>query len=261
MQQPRELGLYRTCVYPNTSKLSRLGDNMKLKYLLLISFFAVIMCLSLASAEEIVYNVKIKQGWNLVYGDTTNDVFGLSMVARYRWVNPINKNILFYPESFTTVENEEIYKITNEDETILNALAQKIGPLNAYFEDDADWIYFNKESTISFIFNSEVYESLDVITIKLFKGWNTKTIMPWMIGKTVDDFRGNCDINDVAIYDANNDNWLPFMSENFHEDMVMGGFAIKVDDNCILEFDVIENTNEEGSNETIPSQPIGGSIV
>ncbi len=210
--------------------------------------FLVISAAVLAQEpEEKTYTVKMNKGWNLVYGDIASFdssdsqgnilvgdeyITNQNLVARYRWVNPVNKNVLLYPKEYLTKENEKIYGLTAEEEARLG----QIPDASVYFEDDADWAYFDKAGTISYRFGGVSTE----YKIKLFKGWNTKTIMPWMVasraagGKKVDDFKGNCIVEDVAIYDATKDNWLPFKNEQFYEDMAMGGFAIKVSDNCEL---------------------------
>lgn len=187
--------------------------------------------------ERRTYTVKVKEGWNLVYGDISTDFFGENLVARYRWVNPLNKNVLLYPTEFITKDNKKVYGLTEEDEAILRDLESELGYLGYYFEDDAEWVYFSESDTLTY--NTNVGSPNKV---KLFEGWNIKTIMPWMAapsskgGKTIDDFKGDCIVEDVVIYDADKDNWLPFKDEEFYDEMIYGGFAIKVANNCEFSF-------------------------
>ena len=162
--------------------------SIKLFLYVFLTFLVISSFVLAQLTEEKTYTVNINKGWNLVYGDISsfdsfdsegNKLVGdkyitnQNLVIRYRWVNPFNKNILLYPKDYITKENEIIYSLTVEEEAQLG----QIPDVSLYFEDDADWAYFNKAGIISYRFNGVSSEH----KIKLFKGWNTKTIMPWMV--------------------------------------------------------------------------------
>tara|TARA_Y100000310_G_scaffold293882_1_gene323855 strand:+ start:89 stop:763 length:675 start_codon:yes stop_codon:yes gene_type:complete len=215
----------------------------------LIMPIALILLIALSfsvSAKD--YYVDVKQGWNLLYGDVASyDPFGNAkagvltqdnVVAKYRYVNPVDVNVLEYSKENIDQEEREYYSLNDElEDQILESCGNY--DCGEYFEDDASWVYFDKPGQIYMDFNEpSPIESGESLGIRLFKGWNTKTFTPSMFSTgngeyaTIDDFKGDCIVEDFTGYDGQREEWVNLMGEELYTEAILSGFAIKVKEDC-----------------------------
>lgn len=224
----------------------------KLILFLIIFLLTALAVSTYAISQDKDYSLSVKRGWNLVYGDiSTYSAFDSesrgflgdkNVVAKYRYVNPINTNFLEYSKEEVDKSQKQYrsYSELNAEELtiIKNSCGEKC---DEYFEDDASWVYFDQPGKILFRFTDPktiIVESGEKLGIRLFKGWNTKTFMPKMFAMgngeyaSISDFKGDCIIEDVEIYDGEKEKWENATEKSFSDSDILSGLAIKVGNNC-----------------------------
>jgi hypothetical protein len=184
--------------------------------------------------NEDISTLTLGPGWNLVYGFDFSRCDKLQpkklceddILAKYMYFTPLKKYFKVYPNG------EEL---TNEEIEIINSYDKE-----GYLRHTAWWIYTKEEKNIYF----NVPSDYDIISeIKLIKGWNLVPITPDMIGKKLNEFKGNCEILKGFRYDASSASWVEL--EKFNQSDILLGFAVKVEDNCKLGTVVEEDSGIE----------------
>lgn len=218
----------------------------------------LLLTASLVSATD--YYVDVKPGWNLLYGDTTSYDSNDNAIVKYRYVNPVDKNILEFVKKEVAEEKKDYYSLSKEDEAkIMDACGDY--DCGEYFEDDASWVYFENSERLQLTFSSQpiTMERGKSLGIRLFSGWNVKTFMPMMFATgngnfaTIDDFKGDCNVEAVEVYDPETESWIDYQNRRFYKDFIMRGIAIKVSNDCELK--ASESYQQESAEETgIPTE-------
>lgn len=218
----------------------------------------LLLTTSLVSATD--YYVDVKPGWNLLYGDITTYDFNDNAIVKYRYVNPVDKNILEFVKKDVSEEKKDYYSLSNEDESKIMVACGDYD-CGEYFEDDASWIYFENSERLPLTFSSQpiTMERGESLGIRLFSGWNVKTFMPKMFATgngnfaTIEDFKGNCNIEAVEVYDPETESWIDYKNKRFYKDFILRGIAIKVSNNCELK--ASETYQQESAEDTgIPKE-------
>jgi hypothetical protein len=115
-----------------------------------------------------------------------------------------------------------------------------------YFTIYSVWYYSDENLKVSTVqFDGQLkdfFESYDegLIKYKLMTGWNLITINKRMIGKNLDDFKGNCNLERVVFWNADSQEWKEDKGNTnieFEERTIAGaGLAVKVSDECEFVF-------------------------
>jgi len=70
------------------------------------------------------------------------------------------------------------------------------------------WVYTTNECTLQKTFWTSVSNENDQIAfLKLAKGWNFVSISPWMGGKKISEFLGDCTLSKITAWDATMQRW------------------------------------------------------
>ncbi|MFA6354761.1 MAG: hypothetical protein WCX12_03715 [Candidatus Paceibacterota bacterium] len=215
--------------------------SSSINILLLIVFFSFALFSNSTKAENQPYlvghDIKITKGWNLLISTSEFDSYNpgniikedyiknIDVLVRYLWVNPLDKYI--------RGDIPEIKSISKNDQNKILELKSQLGEDAELYASNASFVYFKKSGT----FVASRYKGVVIPynRVKLFKGWNLKYVDEWMVsgeGKTIEDFKGNCNVEKLYFYDSENKKWQSYMQEKFTDNMVFRGFAIKVADNC-----------------------------
>jgi hypothetical protein len=207
------------------SSINYEGNQPSVTYSIEEEFFCGGDCLG-----EGVYSLKLEPGWNLVYGDIAdygicdqnqpNKLCNDDVLVRYMYVNPLNKYLMVTPtrEDLTSGEQSELNSIPNVGE---------------YFENNAHWVFVKNEKSLVLNFKNSFDDSNTVNEMRMFKGWNLITVMPLMIDKNIEDFKGNCEVEKVVTIDPDQNKWIDIGNVDLAGRTSVGaGFAIKVADNC-----------------------------
>lgn len=105
------------------------------------------------------------------------------------------------------------------------------------------WVYSEQDGQYSFGWGYPGFNSgnFALSQIKLSPGWNFTFVSPYMIGKTLNDLRGNCTFSKVYSYakEGGEVRWLPLLQtmgpgENFNDYSVGFSLVIKVPAACQL---------------------------
>ena len=198
---------------------------------------------SVANAQ---YTVEIKKGWNLVSllpflavsgkkGASAStcswlqgDVSSGSSAEKY-----LKQNIFGYDSL------KRKYVSLSE----LNSIPWQINGsylVNSMY--NSYWLRSNEDCSVSMDLssaasNTEVFKNLHQISsnnYKLVQGWNFVAALPDMEGKTLDDFKGSCEIRSAYAFDTLANKWVNLNRIEFSHGAVGYGFVIKVAGDCVL---------------------------
>jgi hypothetical protein len=178
--------------------------------------------------QEGGYDIEIyvEEGWNLVHAILPQyDIISfdgeiqISDIKTVFYYSPIkNKYIEFYP-SFS---QSELSERENNDGLLMNSF----------------WIYTTKAGYLKYITPSGYPEQPeDGFYQEVFRGWNFVSIIPEMIGKTLEDIKGNCDIENAYQWVLKEKRWGKIPKENVfleHKSPSGIGMIIKVTNDCTL---------------------------
>lgn len=76
--------------------------------------------------------------------------------------------------------------------------------------------------------------------IKMAKGWNFITVTPWMIGRSLNEIKGNCEIDKIAGWKDVEQSWIITLGDDdklnnpFEMNNIGRGFGVKISDKCNL---------------------------
>ncbi len=126
---------------------------------------------------------------------------------------------------------------------------------NLDFSDDNNplfntgvWIYVSEDINASRPIYGQNVVSLE--GFQLYEGWNVLSIVPEMIGKTVNDFKGDCNFLSLYFWGSMEQKWLLvdelIDQSDFSDQALAEGFIIKVEDDCNFGY---------GANGGVPSPP------
>ena len=192
----------------------------------------------------------IYKGWNLVYGfispDQLNDQsFDKSHIkAIYAFIPTTQKYVRLFPNG-ENLEDLEDSGTIDDDEILQMALfiySDKTveGELNGMAHGTEYWLY----------------DTPNPYTERtMYKGWNFVGITPDLIGNSLNDLKGSCDIEKAYLFDAQQQQWGTIFNllddKNIikNEAGVGSGFIIKVTNNCKL------GTSSGGNIPSVPTLP------
>jgi len=172
------------------------------------------------SREYVETTASFYKGWNIIWGlPNPGWLSGAELVpenikAIYALYPGTNEYVRFHPEP-------ELEKIKDSNFR-----------WDTYTNIGAFWVYSNKEAIKEEYW---VMNPAPIDSTQLIKGWNFIGITPEMMGKTLDDFKGTCNIQKAYFWSAPANRWFEFsLSEIIVEDYEGTGLVIKVSSDCNL---------------------------
>ena len=204
---------------------------------LLVSFIGIV---SSFDTDDVEYrgSVSVEKGWNLLtfYSMDFSNFLGDNrlyeslrddgVIAVYLYDEYSRDYIKLYPN--LEKEKHERYLESIGD------VEEDIGSLGEYsrISNAAMWIYMKWSRQFQ-------YKTLDgpmpINFIELKGGWNLLSVHPSMVGKNIDDIKGECSISKFGYWDAEEQKWEDRRDDEFTSDMIGTGFAIKVREDCKME--------------------------
>ncbi len=192
---------------------------------MLLVGFAVFVSAYMTGQGNGPYNVELElnEGWNIIAGTlpkdgiSSNSEIQASDIRAMWYYSPTQKKyILVYPKA-------DLESLQKEDEDI--------------YLTSAMWIYSNKAGIIKYS-TLEDYAPLE--NRQLYSGYNFVTITPDMDGKSLNDFKGNCEINKAYLWDVQNQQWGTILNLLDDKNILQKeagagyGFIVKVLNDCSL---------------------------
>ena len=109
--------------------------------------------------------------------------------------------------------------------------------VNYYGEDDhlmisAMWLYTEKTGTLEY---KTRRFPLDLKYKRLIKGWNFVSFTPQMTSRSLEDFKGNCDVIKAYVFNSaeNEKEWHNVaMNDNIPDEVEGLGMVVKVENDC-----------------------------
>src|SRR3989344_86734 len=190
---------------------------MNKKFVLPITF-AIILASAvfvLADNFNIKYNVAVDEGWNLLQGFVTPDLItggeitSQDVVAVYAYLPSENKYARIYPNPEVKVDDEEL--------------------LNSAF-----WVYLKKSGWLEYNVEEEwAYAN----NRNMVAGWNFVGITPDILGKSLNEIMGDCNIEKAYFWNFEDKEWNSLtegrLKDNkFNNDVIGLGVVVKVSNDC-----------------------------
>lgn len=176
------------------------------------------------TAEFVEQNFQFVKGWNLVQG-----------ILNPEWIQTNSNNIkAIYAYNPTTDEYVRFYPEPENN---------KIGETNFAWSTwgrfGALWVYSEND------FNSNYwrFENFPLEQTPLFSGWNFIAFTPEMSGQTFNQIKGDCNINDIYLWNYVGQEWsdeaspkrqISNLDKPIDDDFEGYGFIIKVSSDCKL---------------------------
>jgi len=217
--------------------------------LLSLAVFVSAIMVKVSDEHELydLYTIKVKlnKGWNLVNvgGDLleNSEIQEQDILAIYNY-NPFTKKyVRLHPDEETLVYPcDPDCSIEEKLKFNINVGAQP------------SWLYSNKEG----FFEAEEIPAKKLDNRDLSMGWNFVTITPEMVGKTIADIKGNCNIEKAYAWDIATQDWDDDLMNNnweFREGSIVEpgrGIVVKSANYCSLK---INGGNSILSPPTIPN--------
>ena len=178
--------------------------------------------LNIDSSGDLVNEVYINKGWNIVMGITGEDILSTSEITSENL-----KAVWYY--SPTTSEYLEMHP--NLD----SGKFRDTGLDDDYILTSAMWVYSDKEGTLKYNPNDDILiENIDLDKNRqLYKGYNFVTVTSNMVGETLEEIKGNCIIEKAYWWDNGGQDWVFWDDEALRYNENTGkGFIVRVSDDC-----------------------------
>jgi len=211
---------------------------------------------TIASIEQEVSVIRpLDKGWNLVSGfsgdyqiSSDSDITSKNIKAIYSYYAPAQIYIRFYPklESAELASLASTYNINDNNDDSL-----------AY---NANWVYSDKRGDLKYSPNIPSQYSIKSLNdYQMYVGWNFVGITSEMIGKTLNELKGNCEWTRIYAYNTDNKKaqWVDVLNnvnpnymdkDKLNFDVENTGLVIKVSSNCKL-------GSPEGEVPSVPALP------
>ncbi len=214
---------------------------MKRKFVLLGLFVVMVVSSVIASdnygsqydlLDNVPGSVTLSRGWNLVtiYAFSDDAAFEGTYLDPRSGLGPVfffNKYSQNYIQLFSEKDRGKLYEFFEQVGD-----PEEGGDIEEYGSaaSSSMWVYASKEQTL-------IFETLDGPAppdlMKLSSGWNFLTVTPYMVGDSLDNIAGDCEIKKAAYWDSGEQKWKVLNGDRGLKDKwLWKGFVVKVRDNC-----------------------------
>tara|TARA_Y100000310_G_scaffold253708_1_gene260635 strand:- start:230 stop:1186 length:957 start_codon:yes stop_codon:yes gene_type:complete len=171
-------------------------------------------------------NIQFQKGWNLIGMWTLDD--SLSELID-------NKNVE-YVFIFDNLNKNYVQLAPNWESGKLGSILGP-GTRPGYFLNAGVWVYVEEDYLFS---PQSIDDPASIDVLKMERGWNIFSITPDMIGKSLNDIEGDCQITSAYLWDEDNQQWGTIF--NLMDDRnileteggVGKGLVVKVNEDCQL---------------------------
>ena len=204
-------------------------------FLLSLLVFTSLIVLVYASAQAQSLELKIYKGWNLVSLAVMSggpEDFKITcplqdLIALYGY-DPLEKRYVKIKDVTEADPDRGIFHSAWEfykgDGTYQNYLARS--------SVNSGWLYSTKDCSITIPFFPSFFT---VATPDKFPaGWNFFTVFSDMVGKSLDEIKGDCIIEKAYIWNPEGQVWMPLGDQKFAETIIGYGFVFKTTNDCSL---------------------------
>jgi hypothetical protein len=206
---------------------------MKNKILILMIVGMLIVPVTFASwdSAEREIHIPIEKGWNLVYAGYSELNYGES---------PVKGND-FNPKCFYRSDLKE-YACFNDDTDLntdpkwdwIRLLMDDAEKKNKLLQSSL-WVYSQKEGDMILHWDAMNEQHLDLSYYNMDAGWNFCSVVPPMVGYSLDELKGDCEIEKAYFYDNVNVDWVEMDTSQVFDASVGGhGFVMRVRETCTL---------------------------
>lgn len=212
---------------------------MNKKFVLSISLIILFLGVTLVYATELKWgftttdasveqkSLVLIKGWNLIQGLADPSFIVSGTQGRANSQGYIKAIFAFNP-----INKEYVRVYPNPERTALDALPSSILqlPLWVYSSGDGETISYQTESlTGNFQFTWPA-------------GWNFISVGNEMVGRSLDEIKGNCNIEKAFGWDPKSQDWISIMTTPFDKEAVGMGYVIKFSSDCKLGTSTTEGT-------------------
>lgn len=189
------------------------GKIPKMKRILLIGIFALVLSamvfavvittpIGTYDSETGNATITLKPGWNIVPTGSNEVTQGnCNIKAAWIWISTAGKYIGGSPES-GGMSQEDSLLITNAEEEGFLFAQVKSGKFVGGM-----WVYTTNQCQVQKTFSTSEPSDGELNVVKLAKGWNFVAISPWMGGKKISEFLGECTLSKITAWDVTMQRW------------------------------------------------------
>lgn len=171
-------------------------------------------------------NIQFQKGWNLIGMWALDD--SLSEL--------INNKSVEYVFIFDNLNKNYVQLAPNRESGKLGSI---LGPgiRPGYFLNAGVWVYVEEDYLFS---PQSIDDPTSIDVLKMERGWNIFSITPDMIGKSLNDIEGDCQITSAYLWDEDNQQWGTIFNLMNDRDIleteggVGKGLVVKVNEDCQL---------------------------
>jgi len=221
-------------------------EKMKSKIIFLLSLliFTSLVVSIYALAQPRTLEVKIYKGWNLV----SLAIMGVDPQNFETTCSPQDLIVLY---GYDPIEKRyvKIKDITEVDPKVgifgstygFVKLSEETGKYIAISPVSSGWLYSIKDCSMTLragvpadfvlVAAVNIYTSVNA---GFPAGWNFFTVFHDMVGKSLDDIKGDCTIKKAYIWNPEDKTWLKLKEQKFSEPLLGYGFVFKTANDCLL---------------------------
>jgi len=204
--------------------------------LVLLVGLAVFVSASYSSSQKWII-IPIKNGWNLVPASSWELNLGLN--------SPVTFSDFKHGYAYNPFDGK--YLLIRKNGKDIYGGDGKPTPdwvTSSWLKTASLWMYSDKDGNFLMKWDSSVSKPSSS-DYELKNGYNLIWLTPEMVGKTIEELRGTCNIQKAYGWDTSQNNayWNDLLDEKLPEEAVGMGFVIKVADDCTLS--VSETISEE----------------
>ncbi len=167
--------------------------------------------------DNIIYTASVSKGWNLLNGGVYSNRLTANSDIKEKDISAI---YVYSPS-----QNEYLQIYPNLDEEKLNIEDKQSAKIHL-IESSSAWVYIQRDGMIEY----EVGDMVSIRKRELVPGWNFISVTESALGQTLNNLKGNCDIQS-AYYYFKEYKKLDLNME-FPNDMSSLGLIIKVPNKC-----------------------------
>ncbi len=208
-------------------------------FLSILLIFSSLIVLVYASAQPQTLELKIYKGWNMV------SLLVMSGGPEdFEITCPLQDLIVLYgydPLEKSYVKIKDVTQLSSQDRRdrgIFHSSWEfykgegKYQNYIARSSVNSGWLYSTKDCKITIPFFPSFFT---VVTPDKFPaGWNFFTVFSDMVGKSLDDIKGDCVIEKAYIWNPEAQGWMELGEQKFAETILGYGFVFKTSNDCLL---------------------------
>lgn len=179
--------------------------------------------------------LKIYKGWNLV---------SLGLIENAANICPPKSLIVLYgydPLENRYIKIKDVTEVSSHSEMLRSIKEFYTGSNLTRSPVNSGWLYSSADCEIiremswgSDFMQEDILEQIRSLGVKFPAGWNFFTVLLEMIGKSIDEVKGDCLIEKAYIWNPEDQTWIKLWEQKLPETLMGLGIVFKTTNDCQL---------------------------